>query len=250
MIKKNPYNKINIFINFLLIFFIFSFSIDAKEGISNASMTESIYQCNLGKNNYCIRAGIIAFEKGEEKKSATFFTKACSSKISEDCKMLTTFKSFNILKCKYGFDSGCIISAELSFQEKDYDNQIKYLDKACKLGSLSSCEDLALAYSTGIESLMVLSDWFPNSNYLQTDSLAKHVHKNIKLSIKYYRFMCESETISDDVAFACITLFRYYNEGIGTPKSPKQAKKYLKKACAIYPFSFLIGKNTPACSKK
>ena len=250
MIKKNPHVKINIFINFLLTFFIFSFSIYAKENISNASMTESIYQCNLGKHNYCIRAGIIALEKNKVTKSATYFTKACSSKFSEDCKMLTTFESLNILTCEYGFYSGCIVSSELSFQEKDYDNQIKYLDKACKLGSLSSCDDLASAYSTGIESIIVLSEKFPNSNYLKTDSLAKHVHKNIKLSIKYYRLMCESESKSDDVGAACYFLFRYYNEGIGTPKSPKQAKKYLQKACEIYPFSFSIGQNIPACPKK
>lgn len=206
----------------------------SDENTSSQSLTDAVTQCDLGKEEGCLRAGLIAFERRDQKASAAYFAEACRFNMNGDCWKLIDYDSFNKLRCDRGFEKGCVALSETYFDKRDYGNAIKYLDIACRLGNLDSCWELGSSYDIARPGLDQLCDKFPNNlSYCSENNIGRHLRKNRKRAAEYYDLACLGGGSVD----TCYILFQWYNAGDGVPKSSKHANEYLELACRGFEFA-------------
>ncbi len=254
MIIINIYNQYRYFciFGFLFIYVFYPNMALSEEELINKPITDLVAQCKNEGYKSCIRSGIIAFEANRKEEAAKYFSaacesdfirnceksieqnslKACISNMTGDCGKLAEYDSFNVLRCEYGFSEGCRATSFSFIEKGDYQNEIKYLDKACYLGSKLSCEELGDTYSTGREGIIMACEMFPDSDACNNNSLAAHVHRDRKIASKYYDLAC-----SNGSAVSCYILFHWYSEGKSVPKSLKRSEKYLQKTCQLHTFN-------------
>jgi len=212
----------------------------AKKDLSKRAKILKILCEQFNDSKSCItlgdmyRVGFGVFK--DHKKTFLYHKKACELKDWEGCNALAidyrdgigvlkdTNKAIEYYKiaCENGFADACndlaIVSPNLSEEEK-----IKYLIKACKMGSGLGCSNLASRSYIYSQSLIY-------TNPKEAINLLKVAENSLEKSYENYKKNCDKYENSD----SCYNLATYYEKGIIVKKNNKKKEKYLKTACDMF----------------